>query len=47
MNQKPIVIKQATNTDAQELRAKRLQKLKELVHKKLLEKGYPYLTDNK
>ena len=43
MQQRPVIIKQATNTDAQEMQAQRLKALRIKIIKKLLKKAYPYI----
>lgn len=43
MNERPVKIKFETNTDSEEQRKQRLAELVRKCHKKLLEKGYPYL----
>ena len=47
MQQRPVIIKQATNTDAQEMQAQRLKALRIKIIKKLLKKAYPYIYKGK
>ena len=47
MKERPIIIKTETNLNPKEQQAQRLKQLSDQYNRRLLQKGYPYLYDNK